>query len=185
MKPIDQTSGIPSDLHRLYLFHIFNGIAIAVVGNMLFVDRMFLRMGLNMSQFGLIKGVALFFPAILNFLLAPFILRLRIDHKIVAVTYLFRVVFAYLFLLLPRITHNTAFLTLGCTVVLFMSITFPTFANNSLKVLGKMHIPTETLGKHSSMILVLWNAPGTIIAILCGWYIDRFDGATDVQFYSA
>lgn len=180
-----QESGTISNIRKLYLFHALNSIALGVVAHMLFIDKIFLRMGLNMSQFGFIKGISFFLPVTINLLLTPLILRLRMDHKIVAVAYLIRVILPYFFLILPKITHDTSYLAFGCTIVLLTSLIFPTIANNSIQVLCKMHIPKETLGKHSSMIRALWDAPGTILGILCGWYIDRFDGANDAQFYSA
>ena len=46
-----------SDIKKLYWFHFLNSIALTAVANFLFLDKLFLRMDLNMSQFGLIKGV--------------------------------------------------------------------------------------------------------------------------------
>ena len=45
-----------SDLKKLLLYHLFNGIAISVVGNYLFLDAIFLRYDLDLKQFGFIKG---------------------------------------------------------------------------------------------------------------------------------
>ena len=44
-----------SDLRNLYLYHIFNGIAISAVGNFLFLDSLFLRFGPDLKQFGVIE----------------------------------------------------------------------------------------------------------------------------------
>ena len=55
-----------ADIRRLYLFHVFNGLAVTIVANYLFIDRLFLRLGLNMSQFGLIKGLSLSLPFVVT-----------------------------------------------------------------------------------------------------------------------
>ncbi|MCC6445666.1 MAG: MFS transporter [Armatimonadetes bacterium] len=174
-----------SDLKKLYLFHLFNSIALTVVASFLFLDKIFLRIGLNMAQFGIIKGNAFFIPLTLNLLLAPLALRLNIDRQAVAVGYLFRVAMPYLLFLLPFATKDTGYLTLGCAAVTLATMIFPHLANNSLYVLCKSHIPPSQLGRHMSLLSILWGLPAFLLAIPCGWYIDLHARGGDAEFYGA
>jgi hypothetical protein len=173
------------NLRRLYLFHFFNSIAMVAVANPLFIDKLMLRAGLNMSQFGIVKGIAFSLPMVLNLLLAPIIIRLQIDRQIVAVGYLIRAFLPFVFLLLPMWTSDRNLLTLGFTITMLTIMIFPALANNSLAVLCKTHITRETLGKHTSMIYWIWNFPYAFLAPLLGWYLDRKDAASDAEFYRA
>ena len=173
------------DIKRLYLFHFFNGIALTVVANFLFVDKLLLRMNFDMQQFGFIKGIAWFLPVLLNLVLSPFILNLNRDKSIVACGYLMRVVIPYALLLLPELTGNKTVLTFGCATVLLTSLVFPILANNSIAALCKVHIPENYLGRHMSWIMTLWTAPGYILSILCSYYIDLHSNGGDGEFYSA
>ena len=88
-----------SDIRRLYFFHFFLSVALTAVGSFLFIDRLFLRMGLSMSQFGLIKGTAFLIPVTVNLALAPYLARLGRDREIASVSYLIRILLPFLFLL--------------------------------------------------------------------------------------
>ena len=173
------------EIRKLYLFHFFLSMALAVVSSFLFIDKILLRMGLNMSQFGVIKGLAFLGPVTLNLLLAPYLTRWGRDRHIVVSGYLLRVAFPYLLLVLPQLTEDTRLLTLGSTIVLLVTMVFPTLANNSISALCKAHIPRERLGHHMAHIVSLWTVPGFLLAIPCGWYIDRYGASSDPEFYRA
>ncbi len=72
-----------SEIGKLYLFHFFLSISLTAVASFLFLDRLLLRMGLSMSQFGVIKGLAFLVPVTLNLILAPYLARLGRDREIV------------------------------------------------------------------------------------------------------
>ena len=100
------------------------------VANFLFIDKLLLRMGLNMQQFGFIKGATWFLPAVLNLFLSPMFLQLNRDREIIAAGYILRVGVPYLLLLLPFLTSDKNLLSLGCGIVLLPSFIFPIFAKN-------------------------------------------------------
>jgi nitrate/nitrite transporter NarK len=173
------------NIRRLYLYHFFNTIAITVVSNYVFLDKLFLRMGLSMGQFGVIKGVSWFFPMLLNFLLSPFLLRLNKDRIIVATGYVLRVTIPFLLLLLPILTQDPAMKTLGVVIILLFAHVPPILANNSVQALIKVHIPKDELGHHLSRITLLWTLPGLLLAIPLSRYLDTFSAASDREFYAA
>lgn len=93
---------MPQDIKNLYLFHLFLSVSLTAVGSFLFIDRLFLRFGLSMSQFRLIKGTAFLVPVTLNLVLSPYIARLGRNREIVAVSYGLRVLFPTCFCFCPR-----------------------------------------------------------------------------------
>ena len=173
------------DIKRLYFFHFFLSISLTAVSSFLFIDRLFLRMGLSMSQFGIIKGLAFLVPVTVNLLLSPYLARLGRDREIVAICYLLRVSVPFLFLLLPWIWEDTALLTAGCTVVFLTTMLFPMMGRNSAQALIRFHIPQADLGKHMGNILSLWLVPAFFLAIPCSWYIDLHSTGDDGEFYGA
>ena len=178
-------SNMKPDIRRLYFFHFFLSISLTAVSSFLFLDRLFLRMGLSMSQFGIVKGLAFLVPVSLNLLLAPYLARLGRDREIVAICYLVRVTTPLLFLVLPMIWADTALLTAGCAVVFLTTMLFPIMGRNSLQALIRFHIPEEDLGRHMGNILSLWLVPSFFLAIPCSWYIDQHSGGDDSKFYEA
>ena len=88
-----------SDIKKLLLYHLFNGIAISVVGNYLFLDAIFLRYGLDLKQFGFIKGVATWLPLAVGLMLSPALNRLQADKQIIGIVYLMRVALPFLLFL--------------------------------------------------------------------------------------
>ena len=90
-----------SEIRKLYLFQLFLSVSLTVVASFLFLDRLFLRMGLSMSQFGVVKGLAFLIPVTVNLLLSPFLARLGKDRQILAISYLIRIFLPFSFLLLP------------------------------------------------------------------------------------
>ncbi len=173
------------DIKRLYFFHFFLSISLTVVSSFLFIDRLFLRMGLSMSQFGIIKGLAFLVPVTVNLLLAPYLARLGRDREIVAICYLLRVSIPFCFLLLPWFWEDTTLLTAGCTVVFLATMLFPMMGRNSVSALIRFHIPQENLGRHMGNILSLWLVPAFFLAIPCSWYIDLHSAGDDREFYGA
>lgn len=170
---------------RLYLFHFFNSVATAVIANPVFLDTFFRRQGVDLAQLGFIKGFAMWAPLTLNLLLSPLVLRLRIDAAIAGWGYVVRVALAYGFLVLPLLTDDPGWLTAGFAILLMVAMIPPSFANNSLAVLCKAHLPPQRLGWHMGVITVLWNVPFYVVAIGCSWYVERYGRGGDDAFYRA
>jgi hypothetical protein len=174
-----------ADITKLYLFHFFNSAALTVVTNYVFMDKIFLRMGLDMAQFGVIKGVGWFLPMTLNFLLSPLILRMNRDREIVSAAYALRVIIPFGLLALPSLSSDRTVLFYGSLAVLVSSQIFPIVANNSISVLCAATLPERRLGFHLGWIAGVWYLPCYLLAIPCAWYIDLHSGGGDREFYRA
>ena len=171
------------NLKKIYVFHFFNNIAISVVANFLFLDRIFLRMGLNMQEFGIIKGFAYLLPMALNLLVAPYIGRLNRDREIVSIGYFIRVFLPLVFLVIPRFISDRATLVTAVSLLLITIHIFPIIANNCIQMLVRANVPPDALGTHLSWITVIWTLPGFLLAIPLSWIVDRHTGGTDAEFY--
>jgi len=171
------------NLRKIYLFHFFNTIAISVVANFLFLDRIFLRMGLNMQQFGFIKGFAYLLPMGINLLVSPFIGKLNRDREIVGIGYLIRVFLPLSFFLIPGRINDRSAMAVAVMVILVTVHIFPIIANNSIQMLVRYHVRQEVLGTHLSLITVVWTLPGFLLAIPLSKILDMHTSGTDQEFY--
>ena len=174
-----------SEVQKLYLFHLFLSISLTVVASFLFIDRLFLRLGFSMSQFGIVKGLSFLVPVTLNLLLAPYLARLGRDREIVVLAYLIRVSLPFLFFLLPWLQGDTGLVTAGCAAIFTTIMIFPMVAQNSLSALFKVLVPRKDLGRILANVLSLGFVPAFFLAIPCSWYIDRHSSGSDAEFYGA
>ena len=174
-----------SDIRRLYFFHFFLSVSLTAVGSFLFIDRLFLHMGLSMSQFGLIKGVAYLIPVTVNLALAPYLARLGRDREIASVSYLIRILLPYLFLLVPWFSFSKPQMALVCSAIFAVTMICPFIAFTSLSALCRYHIPKGKLGHHMGNILSLTTVPSVALAIPATWYVDLNSSAGDERFYGA
>jgi len=171
------------DVRLIYGFHLFNNIAITVVANFLFLDQLFLRMQLNLSHIGLIKGISYLIPMTVNLLLSPAIQRLNRDREIVAAAYLFRVSLPLLLLVFPQIGLEKNQLAMAVGLALVIIHIFPIVANNSIHVLISASIDVKSLGKHLGGLQLIWTLPGFLLAIPLSRYMDTFALLPDSEFY--
>jgi hypothetical protein len=169
----------------LYLFHFTNNIAISVVANFLFIDKIFLRLGLDYSSIGFIKGLSFLIPMSLALLLSPYIQNLNRDREIIAVSYLFRVFLPLALLFVPTLELAQFHAVLLISFLLVLIHTFPMLANNCIQMLMRQTISDQILGKHITWINVLWTMPGFLLAIPLSRYIDLYEHASDAEFYRA
>ncbi len=172
------------EIRLLYAFHFFNSLALTVLVNPLFVDKLFLVLGLNLAQFGVVKGVSMWLPPMLNLLISPWLVRLNQEHIVCALAWLLRIFAPALMLVLPWWTRDQAWLTVGFTIILIVSSFFPIVGINTITALCKAHIPRTELGQRMGMITLLWNLPYYLAAIPCAWWLDRQVGTVE-QFLQA
>lgn len=172
-------------IRRLYWYHAFNNIALSVVTNFLFLDKLFLRMGLDFTSFGVIKGISFLVPMMLNLLISPFIQALNRDREIVATAFFIRVFLPLGLLLIPRLGLQGFTLVTLITGIMIVIHMFPIVANNCLQSIIRSTVPEQSLGRHLTWIHVVWTLPGYMLAIPLSRYVDRFDTAADPEFYGA
>ncbi len=154
-----------------------------MVSNFLFLDRIFLRMGLNMQQFGAIKGFSYLLPMGINLLLSPFIGRFNREREIVGIGYLIRVFMPLLFLILPNLSSDKSVLAAAAAVILITVHVFPIISNNCIQLLVRSNVPQNMLGMHLSRITVIWTLPGFLLAIPLSWILDMHAAGSDREFY--
>lgn len=64
-------------------------------------------------------------------------------------------------------------------------MTFPYIANNSVLALIRTHVPFESMGRHTSIMVCLGDLPLRVSMILCAWYMDRYANASDDVYLRA
>ena len=168
---------------RLCLYNLFNALAIAPATNLIFMDKLMLRMELELTFIGYIKGFMYLAPAVLYFLMVPVLRRLQADVKITIYCYLARVILPVILPILALMTGNKTILTLACIFVLSGAMTLAGFANNSLMAIYRMAIPKETFNKDSGLITLCTNLPATIMGLPLAWILDLCEGAPGYWFY--
>lgn len=171
-----------SDLKKLLLYHLFNGIAISVVGNYLFLDAIFLRYDLDLKQFGFIKGVATWLPLAVGLMLSPALNRLQADKQIIGIVYLIRVALPFLLFLATAVTHDAHALAMAFAAILTLTFIFPVIGNNAMQVVFRTYIPADQLGKQLGVITTFWSLSSYLAVIPCSLYLDRHSQGTDEEF---
>jgi MFS family permease len=141
-----------------------------------------LKVNVDLSAFGIIKGLMYFLPAISYLLLAPWLQRKQIDREVCIFGYLLRVSLPCLLPILALLTSNAKVLTIACMVILPISMMLATFANNSLMVIYRQAIPPETFNKCSNTMMMLLSLPGCIAGVPVALFIDIFDKSSTRTF---
>ena len=170
-------------VRRLCLYNLFNSLAIAPAANLVFMDKLMLRMELELTFIGYIKGFMYLTPAILYFLMTPLLRRLHADIQITICCYLVRVILPVTLPVLALMTDNKTILTIACTVVLSGAMTLAGFANNSLMAIYRMAIPKENFNKDSGLITLCTNLPATLLGLPLAWILDLCEGTPKYWFY--
>jgi len=172
-----------ADLRRLYVHHALTSVGISFMLSDAFSTTLFMRLGLSTSQYGTIYGLGMGVAPVFNVLLAPYILRARIDRGVVAAMGIVRAVLAVALLLLPYITRDIAVLTVGFSIIYTLFMACPSVGNNSLAALIRVHVPSETLGRHAAVMLWLWDFPMRLTLIVCSYFVGKTILGDDATFF--
>ena len=172
-----------SAITDLYMYNLFLGCALTVASNLTFIDKLMLRMDIDLGLFGAIKGVMFLFPAILYQFLALFLGRMQKDILICAVSYTLRVVLPSLLPFLAMLTTDRKILSL-CTVTLLpLGMLFAVIANNTLMAIYRKVIPSEKFNYSIGMINLFLSLPTFLLGLPCAWLLDRFDHLNNFHFF--
>jgi hypothetical protein len=173
------------DVKRLYAYHVLNGVTMSFMTSALYIDNLLLRSNIDMQRFGLVLGLGMIAPAAVNMILSPLVAGHDIDRHVAGFGGLARAITAYLFLIPPWFFHSAdaVFYSYAALYVLFMSFGYT--ANNSLMALCRRHIPTESLGTHSSTMMVLWQAPASLLGIGFGMLLEHNRASNDSYLFAA
>ena len=166
----------------LYYYNFYTSLAILICSSTVFIDKFLLKVNIDLSAFGIIKGLMYFLPAVSYLLLSPYLQKKQIDREVCMVGYLLRVALPCLLPILALLTSNTKILTAACMIILPISMMMATFANNSLMVIYRQAIPAETFNKCSNTMMMLLSLPGCLIGVPVALFMDVFDKSSVQTF---
>ena len=179
MPALSQTE---SAIRRLYLYNLLLSAALTVASNFTLIDRLLLRLEINLEFFGAIKCLMYLLPAIAYQLLAPRLQRLNRDVGICLLCYFLRLLLPTLLPFVAIFCHDHRLVSLACFVLLPMGMLFAAFANNSLMALYYRIVPESRYNYCIGMMNMFFSLPAIILAIPIAWVLDRFDGLSTPRF---
>ena len=100
-------------VRRLCLYNLFNSLAITPACNVIFADKLMLRMEIDLDLFGMIKGFTYLIPTVLYQLAVPLLQRLKNDVGVTVWCYLLRALLPALLPIFALFTDNKSVLTLS------------------------------------------------------------------------
>lgn len=179
---IDSATG--RNILRLYGYNLFTALAITVVCNFVFLDKLLLRMQIDLELFGLIKGCMFMASAFLYMAFTPLLQKKpgRSDRFICIWAYLFRALLPVFLPVLALLSDNKCLLTWSATILLSLGMTLAAFANNSLMSLYRLVLPEEHFNRRVGMMNLLISLPASLLGVLMAWILDQYDGADTRTF---
>lgn len=172
------------NIRRLYGYNFFTALAITVVCNFVFLDKLLLRMQIDLELFGLIKGCMFMASAFLYMAFTPLLQKMpgRSDRFICIWAYLFRALLPALLPVFALLTDNRTLLTWSATVFLSLGMTLAAFANNSLMSLYRLVLPEEHFNRRVGMMNLLISLPASLLGVLMAWILDQYESADTRTF---
>lgn len=169
---------------RLYGYNLFTALAITVVCNFVFLDKLLLRLEIDLSRFGMIKGSMYVASAVLYMIFTPLLQRNpgTSDKLICIWAYLFRATLPALLPVIALFTDNQELLTWSAVVLLSLGMTLAAFANNSLMSLYRLVLPEEHFNRRVGMMNLLISLPASLLGVLMAWILDQYDSADTRTF---
>lgn len=172
-------SATDRNIRRLYGYNLFTSFAITIVANLIFLDKLLLRLEIDLVRFGAIKGSMYLASAFLYLLFTPLLQKNpgRSDKFICFWAYLFRSALPVLLPVIALFTLNQEILTWSAIVLLSLGMTLAAFANNSLMSLYRLVLTEEHFNRRVGMMNLLISLPGSLMALLMAFLLDQYDGA--------
>lgn len=172
-------SGTHMNRLRLYGYNFFTALAITIVANFVFLDKLLLRLDIDLSRFGVIKGSMFLASAFLYMLFTP-LLQKNAGHsdKFICIwAYLFRSALPALLPVIALFTLDQEILTWSAIVLLSLGMTLAAFANNSLMVLYRLVLPAEHFNRRVGTMNLLISLPASLMALPVAHILDCYEGA--------
>lgn len=170
-------------MRNLYLYHLFISLALTIAANFTFIDRLLLRLQIDLSSFGVIKSFMYLAPAVIYQLCLPLLQRIGRDLQVCAVCYAVRVILPLFLPFLAIYCHDRNVLTVACAILLSGGMLFAVFANNALMKIYRQVIPVKQYNYASGVMTTLMSFPSFILALPFAWLLDRFNGLADREFF--
>lgn len=170
-------------VRRLCLYNLFNSLAITPACNVIFADKLMLRMEIDLDLFGMIKGFTYLIPTVLYQLAVPLLQRLKNDVGVTVWCYLLRALLPALLPILALFTDNKSVLTLSCILVFSTAMTMAVFANNSLLAIYRTALPKEDFNSKSGLIALCTSMPARLLGLPLAWWLDCYETASNHTFF--
>ena len=153
-----------------------------MAASFVFIDRLLLRLEIDLGLFGSIKSMMFLIPAALYQLLLPLLRKLNRDVEVCAVSYALRVFFP---LLLPfcAVLLPAPRMTLCAFFLLPAGMLFAVFANNALMKIYRDVLYPAKYNYYTGFMTMCLSLPMTLLALPISWLLDRFNGLGDRDFF--
>lgn len=177
-------AGMPtSPVRDLCMYNLFIGCALTIAANLTFMDKLLLRMDIDLGLFGTIKGVMYLIPAIIYQFLVTFLKRARRDVQICAVSYFLRVLLPVLLPFMAMLTDNRKLLTLGSITLLPLGMLFAVIANNTLMTIYRKVIPQEKFNYSIGIINMCLAMPTYLIGLPFAYLLDKLEHLNNFDYF--
>lgn len=170
---------------RLIRYQLLQSAALTMVSNLMLLDCLLLRTGIDIAAFGTVKSSIYLLPALVCILCAPIIQRLNRPQTVCAVSYSLRVVLPLGMPLIPLLTDNRTLIAAGYMVILAASFTCAMLANNSLVAIFKAVLPPENFNRRASLLNSLLSLPSMVLSVPAAWLAGRWETLSDRNFFIA
>ena len=174
-----QNDPVKRNIFRLYGYNFFTALASTIVCSFTFLDKLLLRMEIDLALFGLIKGCMFMASAVVYVVFTPLLQRHpgKSDKMICIWAYLFRSFLPALLPLIALLTDHRGFLTWAAIILLSLGMTLAAFANNSLMSLYRLVLPEEHFNRRVGMMNLLISLPASLLGLLMAFILDWTDSA--------
>ncbi len=176
---------VSPSVRYLYYYNAFISFSLTVVSSFTFIDRLLLRMNIDLGLFGTIKSVIFLLPAIAYQIATPILQRVGNEVKVCLVSYILRGIFPSLLPFIAMMTDDTKILTIWCVILLPLGMVSAVFANNSLMQIYRKVIPMADYNYHVFTMNMLLSIPATLLALPIALILDRFENFSDNAFFLA
>ena len=182
MKPI-LFSHLSPAVRRLCWYNLFVSFTLTIAANFTFLDRLLMRLGIDLGLFGTVKSVTFLMPAVVYQLASPLVRKLDRDAELCAVCYTLRGVLPLLLPVLAIFCTNKPILTAASTILPAAGMLCAVFANNSLMILYRKVIPAPQFNYSTGLMNMLLSLPSLVLALPIAWLLDRCDHWDDPHFF--
>lgn len=170
-------------MRHLCWYNICISLALTIAANFTFIDRLLLRLQIDLSSFGVIKSFMYLVPAVVYQLCLPLLQKIGRDTKVCAVSYAVRASLPLALPFLAIFCRDREIMTVACTVLLSCGMLFAVFANNALMKIYRQVIPANQYNYVSGLMTTLLSFPSFILALPIAWLLDHFNHLADREFF--
>ncbi|MBQ9502684.1 MAG: hypothetical protein IJU70_11050 [Lentisphaeria bacterium] len=170
--------------YRLLLrLNFFLGIGLGVVSTAELFDLLYLRMGFDLSWFGVIRGSMFLLPALSYFAAAPLLKGTRRSREIVQWSFLVRIAAAVLIPLAALYTKNRHGLLAAASLCTSVAFVAAVFGSNTLMMLYRQLLPEEEFNRRNAVITAIFNIVPGLVGLLGAGVLSLASGLADREFY--